>query len=723
MSLDACGICRPLAIPVLLFGSLLAPVVAFGQSSSVEEAAAGSPPSEVEEIVVQGRARTFYRVDESSLGTKTPTAFLEIPQSVQVLSRQLIEDQAALQITDLYRSISGVSLFSYSGVVFRGFRQDEVLYDGLRGDPFGGFAVPQLFNIERVEILKGPAGMLYGSGQPGGLINYVTKQPDPDRAARVIVGLGDDRRYGMSAEYSNRIDAEGRYSFRVAGFVDNEEPFRFNTDHQNRIVETGLRAELSESLEATLQLTYLDQDLGANRLRGVPVDDDGNFLTDIRWNHNEPGDFQRLEARVVQTRLDYTITPDLSANLTVRYFDNERTQNYHEPRGLVDLDGDGVSETMRREFRDQLRENSELAVAANLVHTLRWGRTEHTWLVGGDWFHQEATGESRTARTGSGLVPDLSLFDPVYGEASPSTYLFDPVRPTDNESVRLGVYVQDQVRLSERWLVTGGLRYDRFDDENHLNGEGFDDGDLSSRVGVIFQPTPEMSLYTSYSESFSPQAIASQNPLAGGPFAPERGKQVELGIKTELWDGRLQLSSAVYQIDREDILQGSPLGDPGQDGMDDQVAVGHVRSRGLEMDLVMDVTDAWVFTASYALNRVRILDDNGMDSLTNFSDGEFANAPRHQLGLWTRFDLPQLNSAIAFGMDYVGDRVSLDGQAVQAYTTFDVSWRTYWRDYEVQVNVRNLFDEEYAASGFIERAGHFPGEPRRVYLQLKWDQR
>jgi iron complex outermembrane receptor protein len=132
---------------------------------------------QLDAVQVLGRAQTLYRVDDATVGTRTDTPLALVPQSIQVVPRELIEDQAARQITDLYRSISGISFFSYAGVTLRGFRQENVLYDGLRGDPYAGFSVPQLFNIERVEVLKGPAGALYGGGDAGGVINYVTRKP------------------------------------------------------------------------------------------------------------------------------------------------------------------------------------------------------------------------------------------------------------------------------------------------------------------------------------------------------------------------------------------------------------------------------------------------------------------------------------------------------------------------------------------------------------------
>lgn len=112
-------------------------------------------PKDLDKVEVRGRAQTLYRVDDAAVGTRTDTPLELVPQSIQVIPRELIDDQAARQVTDLYRSISGISYFSYAGVTLRGFRQENVLYDGLRGDPYAGFSVPQLFNIERVEVLKG----------------------------------------------------------------------------------------------------------------------------------------------------------------------------------------------------------------------------------------------------------------------------------------------------------------------------------------------------------------------------------------------------------------------------------------------------------------------------------------------------------------------------------------------------------------------------------------
>lgn len=701
------------------------PLWAAAWAAAVFSVAPESDAREMEEVLVKGRAQEFYRADDSSLATKTPTDIMDIPQSVQILPRQLIEDQAARQITDLYRSIAGVSFFSYSGVTFRGFRQDVVFYDGVRGDPFGGFDIPQLFNIDRVEVLKGPAGTLYGSGEPGGLINYVTKKPSAEAAARFVGILGNSDLYGGSAELTGALDGAGKIAYRLGAFYKNEDHFRANATAENAIFDGGLSFALGPRTDLLFQATYLDQDLGAHRIRGVPVDDNGEFITSIRWNHNEPTDFQRLKAKVLQSRVEHRFFDALSGDLTLRWLENEQLQNYHEPRGLYDRDNDGVLDTSRREFRDQFRSNQEISLTANLVWQADLAGMGHTLLMGGDWFSQDSYFHARTARSAAqgGPVPDLSLFDPVYGLTSAADYGLDaiPRRFTDDNAKRWGIYLQDQVELSAAWQILLGARFDKFSDENVLTGERYRDDDVTLRGGVVYKPVQDVSLYASYSEGFLPQAVASQNPMAGGPFGPESNRQYEAGVKSILWDGRIRAEFALYDIVRRGILQSDPQGDRGGDGIDDQVALGKVRSRGFELQMVGDIAENLVLTANYAYNDVKILDSNGQDDLVNAVAGRFANAPKHSFGLWTRYDLPMIRSAIAFGADYVSRRISIDGQTVDPYVIFDASWQTHWRNLTFQINLDNIFDKVYAASGFIQRTGHFPGEPRRVELQVKAD--
>jgi iron complex outermembrane recepter protein len=674
-------------------------------------------------ITVEGRAQSLYEVEEGSLATRTDTPLREVPQSIQVIPRQLIDDQAARQITDLYRSIAGISFFSYSGVTLRGFRQDEILYDGVRGDPFNGFAIPQLFNIERVEVLKGPSGALYGSGQPGGVINYVTKSPQAEPLRVIELQVGDQDFRAASFEATGTLTGERGLRYRAGLYYDEEDPFRFATRTENQIVDLGLGMDVGQEGELVVKYADIVQDYFGARLRGVPVNDAGVFLTDRRWNHNEPTDYQNLDARVAQARWDQAWSGSFSTDLTLRWYENTELQNYHEPRGLRDLDRDGFAEWMTREFRDQRRDNDAVSLTGNAVAAWGSGAVRHTLLVGVDALRQDSDFAARTA-TGTergGPVPGLHLLNPLYGATSAADYNLDalPLRGTRDRSDRQGVYLQDQIDVGDDWHLLLGVRHDRFEDENRLVGTSVDGSDESWRIGVGHDFAPSLTGYATVATGFAPQAAGSQLAEVGGPFDAEQSSLVEAGVKAALFDEAVTVNAAVYQIERENILQPDLRGDVGNDGFDDMVALGLVRSQGVELEVLGDLTAVWVLNVAYAYNDTRIIEQTG--AVTNAVGDRFANAPRNQLGIWTRYDFPAIRSAIALGADHVDERLSLDGQRVKSYTVFDASWQTRWQDWFFQVNVKNLFDRTYAASGFIARTGHFPGEPRRVYLQASYE--
>ena len=160
----------------------------------------------------------------------------------------------------------------------------------------------------------------------------------------------------------------------------------------------------------------------------------------------------------------------------------------------------------------------------------------------------------------------------------------------------------------------------------------------------------------------------------------------------------------------------NPADTGSDDGIPALVSLGEVESKGLEFTLVGDITPEWTIMANYAYNDARVTQGDVGDT---YADGSrFVNAPRHQAGLWTRYDIDSLNSAIAFGADYVSEQVSAGAQRVKPFTVFDMSLTTQWYETQFQLNVKNLFDKEYAVSGFSERNGHFPGAPREVVLQV-----
>lgn len=677
---------------------------------------ANDPADQASDITVTGRAEKLYRVEETSSG-KLPTEPLASSQSISVVTDQLIRDQGARDAKDLYRNLSGVSVFSYAGVTARGFRQQENFYDGLRGDPYVGFAVPQLFNFERVEFLKGPAGMLYGQTAPGGLFNYVTRKPTPTFSAelRGIVGTRD--RFGGSAEVNGRV--AGPLSGRVGVFYERRDTFRLNADSEVLVLDGGLATDLGFG-RLILQGTHYEQDLGGNRLRGVPVDNAGNFYADRRWNHNEASDFLRLRSTVAQARLEGGIGDAIRFDLTARYINAREAQQYHEPSGLIDANADGVPEGVTREFRDQVRDYETWSFGGNLVWSARIGGIANRVLLGADHYRSDELFDYFRARGAATARPNLptplSFADPAYGITNPRGYALTQVSLRQpSRATRSGLYLLEEATIGPV-ILTAGIRYDDFDDRSGATSAA---GDAwTYRAGAVWRITPEISLFGQYATSFEPQGIGAQDPRAGGPFAPVTGDIFEGGIKTGLMNGRVQASLAVYQIRRRNVLQADPRGDPEGDGIDNSVAFGEVTSKGVDLDIAADITPDWVVTLAYAYNDTRITRDNGRTAFTNAVGNRFANAPEHQLGFWTRYQFRPTGFAVAIGGDYMSERLSLSNQRVKPYMVFDASiiWeRGPWR---ALVRIDNLFDKTYASSGFTDRTGHFPGEPRSAFLEV-----
>lgn len=696
-------------------------------------AGAAEAQESIEEVVVTGRAQEYYLQPAPSLSNKFAGDLREIPQSIQIVPQQLIRDQAAIEITDLYRNISSVSVFSYSGVTFRGFRQDEIRYDGLLGDPFSGFAVPLLFDIQQVEVIKGPSGALFGGGEPGGLINYVTRAPGDELESYATGAGGNFDLYGVRGEVSGPLDSAGRFSGRIGAAYENTDTFRFNTSKRDTVVAADLRWRPTGGTNLLFQYDYIEQDFQGARLRGVPVDDDGNFLTTRRFNTNEASDFQRLEANVFTLTLNQQFTDRTRLTLGGRVIDSFEEQNYHENRGLF-TDDAGV-QFVRREFRDQQRDIQQYTALAELVTDFELGSTSHTLLVGGEYYRRDNADffltSSDSRREGSlpaqFIVPDLRFQDPVYGLSNPT--LFEPFAEVDREIGfdRWAVYLQDRMQLTNRLSLALGGRFEGFSedvdrvDTDLTSGNmaaSFDsasDDALTVRTGLVYDVTETIASYFNYSTGFSPQGASSQVPEAGGPFDPERGRLLELGTKIDLFRDSMYLQLAVYQINKTNVLVADPSPDAPTGALS---SIGEARSRGIELDAVGDFTDNWTYTFSYAWNDTVILE--GTDEIRNAVGDEFANAPNHQLGFWTRYDILPIDSAIAAGVQYVSEQLSLSGQTVQQYAVFDATWITHWRRLQFQLNVRNLFDKVYAESGFISRTGHFPGEPRTIRGEITY---
>lgn len=317
----------------------------------------------------------------------------------------------------------------------------------------------------------------------------------------------------------------------------------------------------------------------------------------------------------------------------------------------------------------------------------------------------------------------LTFIDPAYRACDSANYAMPAPTRTLTDAERYGFYLLEELTIGPV-IAVAGVRTDKFKDTSIANSgavTGFEGSDETYRLGLVWRVRDDVSLFTQYATSFEPQSASAQDPRAGGPFAPTTGNMLEGGVKTALLGDCIQAGLALYRIVRRNLLQATG-NDPEGDGINNSVTFGEVTSKGVDFDLATDISPDWVLTFNYSYNHTRITEDNGRTPITNaLPDGKFANAPGHKFGFWTRYQLPGLGLAFAVGGDYVSERLSLSNQPVNPYFILDGSVAWTRGPVEVRLRVDNIFDETYPASGFNDRGGHFPGEPRSAFVEVGYN--
>jgi iron complex outermembrane receptor protein len=660
--------------------------------------------------------------------TKSPQNLIDLPYAVQVIPKALLDSRAIQDIKDLYRNISGMTDSPYTAMTFRGFTQREILFNGVRGNPYGslendindaGFSTSQgrLSNIEFVEVLRGPAAVLFGAGEPGGVVNLVTKKPRTAPAGEASFRTGSFRQLGGHAEVTGPLWKAKHLFYRAAWFQENRKIFRWNARNENVHLATGLSWRIREATSLGFEYEYIDQLLPAHRLRGIPVNAAGENLTIREWTANEPDDFSALQARVFQTRLDHAFTPTLRTDVTFRYLNFDRPERYHEPRGL-----NPNGRTMRREFRNQFRANEDWSITANGYQ--RWAPARfgaHNLVFGVESVRQDWLGRYGTNREQErgGPVPGIDLFTPIYGLTSGLRYPTPPFTLQTVVSSRTGLFLQDQIELLPRWQVMVGGRVERFADNGRAETPlGFRATAWTGRVGTVYRLLPRLSAFGSFSNGYIRPPALAQTPAANGPHDAENSFQVEGGLKSELSQGRVLMTASAFRIEKRNVLRPDPNFGPNGDNFAAVLPVGKVRNQGFEVDATGRVTKDLSIVVNYAFLDSTIL----ADRFTPRAVGQpMPNAARHAFGLFARYDLARTGTAISIGNESRSRRYEpYAGFSAAGYGIWDFGlFQRVARRVELRLQLDNAFDRVYAtASLFAARAGNWPGAPRTVTASL-----
>jgi catecholate siderophore receptor len=680
---------------------LLAPGLAWADDAATE----------VSSVTVRG-ARGGYGVEQTRTATKTATALIDTPQAVSVVTRALIDDQAMQGMADVVRYMPGVGMAQGEGnrnaPIMRGVSSTANFFvDGVRDDVE---YFRDLYNVERVEAMKGPNAMIFGRGGGGGILNRVTRQADGTQSGEFVLQGGSWNNRRVTGDL--RLPMNERVSLRATGVYENSDSYRDGVRLERYGVNPTARLVLNEGTTLRLSYEYFTYDMVADR--GIPSFQGRPVSTPPSTFFGDPeGSPTGATIKVASGVIEHDFGGVTLRNVTSFGDYDKAYQNVYP--GAVNAAGTAVS--LSAYNNATRREN--LFNQTDLTWSAATGPVGHKLLLGAE-FGRQRTDNFRQTGYFTSVGPTVTTITVPLAAPTVSVPVIyrQSATDADNHGVAkiAAAYAQDQIQLTRRLQAIVGLRYDRFDVNfrNNRTGAAFATSDKlwSPRAGLVFKPMEALALYASYSRSYLPRAgdQLSSLSLSNQALDPERFINQEVGVK---WDLRpdFSLTAAIYQLDRENVAVTDPA-DPTR-----LVLVKGQRSKGVELGAEGVVRPGWTLVGGFAYQDGEITETQ---SATVRAGARLAQLPRHSASLWNRVEVtPRLG--LGLGVIYrsaifasTDNTVTLPG-----FTRVDAA--LYYRvsdQVSAQLNVENIFDKGYYASSH-SNTNITPGSPRAVRLSLR----
>lgn len=718
------------ALNRLLSGSGLSYSFSGDKAVAITAAAPTSRTETLPAVTVSGQAEydssdpynPDYNRASASTAMKTDTPIMDTPMSVQVIPQAIIRDQQAFRLQDALKNVSGVQQRSSNGgttgggdaYVVRGFElgfRSNYYRNGIRMQKSSA----DFANLDRVEVMKGPASGLYGRIEAGGLINLVTKKPSATPYYSLEQRFGSYDFYRTEGSATGPLTQDGDLAYRVDFSYLDSGSFRDSFAAERGFFAPALQWKPDERTEVNLSMEYLTDDRTYDA--GIPAVVDANGV-----NHGiAPVPISRSLTQNDLTDKDaYWL---LDFNWTHAFNDNWKIRN-----GVVAVDGDARLQEVYADSTASLNGDvprgawfGGLLYDTQTVYVDVSGKfntfgIDHNVLIGGDYYHQSSKDQA-TAR----FLDDVNLYQPLppvdVAAASAPPFYFNYIE--DNEW--FGVYAQDEITLFDKLHVMGGLRYDiaafgsGYSDQSvPLAQAAYDDieeNHLSPRVGISYRAADWLSLYGHFVESFGAN---NGRQTSGKPFDPQIATEYEGGIKTSFFDDRLTGTLAYFNLTKQNVL--TPIGSGGL-----SAAIGEARSQGLELDVSGQVTDGLSLIGTYAYTDTEVTKDN-----SGKQGKRLPYAPLHAGSLWMKYDFQHERlRGFSFGAGiYAADRRF--GDAANSYSDDAYARLDLMAAYRfnvgptrltAQLNLNNVTDTEY----FIQRAAwsNNPAEPLMAFGSLR----
>ena len=721
----------------------------------------------LQEVEVIGRKESSYKNTNSFIGTKTASALKEVPQSVGYVTKELILDQGATTVNEVVKNISGVNQnSSYNDFSIRGFRatgnrNSGNLLNGMRAQT-SLWKQSSLANIERVEVIKGPASALFGNAAPGGVINRVTKKPLFENKNSITVGVGSWNTLKTYGDFTGPLNPKKTLLYRLNLGYEKTDSFRDLQGSESIIAAPSFSYIPNEKTHINVDFVY--QNFNGKIDRGQSVPADGNvYSTPISRSLSAANDFLKENTLNTTIALTHKFSDHISLNaiyLNSSYSEDmlEHTQAnlYYKQIGnganaFRYADPNKVMMTANQ--RKRYFANNSFNTYFNF--NFNTGILKHKLLVGYDYFisEQKAGSSSISAQgylskdktkvvntytttanvlagsvqTPTTNVPVFDLYDPIAGNAYKdiSKYIWKQNTLNPYEEYSHGVYVQEQIDISIVKLLIG-LRQEWFTEI--LNKETTKEISRQTsafipRVGLVVEASENINLYSTWVKGFQPQGanIQSDPDRYGGPFDYMKSELYEVGLKTEWFNKRLSATLAIFKITQENSLEQSPKA-----GKADWRVPVDEESNGFELDVAGQILPNFSVVANYAYTDARIVKLKEEGSIKDLNV-QRPSTPRHAANLWTKYifengSLKGLGAGI--GVSYASERLGQVGRRATAasypdYTLLNAVLYYKVKDVQLQLNVNNVLNRTYWISGY-DNLRNFPGAPRNINASVTY---
>ena len=710
-------------------------------------------------VDVMGRREQSYKNSVSFVGTKTATALKDVPQSINYVTKELILDQGAITVNDVVRNMSGVNPYSfYNDFSIRGFRatgnrNSGNLVNGMRTQT-SLWRQSSLANIERVEVIKGPASALFGNAAPGGVINRVTKKPLDVARQSVTLTTGSFGTTRAYTDFTGPLNDKKTLLYRLNLGYENTDGFRDLQGLTSYIVAPSFTYRASKQTQLNIDMTYVNHQGKLDR--GVAVFGDGSlFSRPISATQSAANDYLRENSVNLSFALSHRLAQGLLFNSTYLFssYDEDLLEHSQDNAFVKKADGkDNPSLVLMRVTQRQRHFRNN-----NFNNYLTWdvttGAMKHKLLVGYDHFNTQLAPGSSYIEAGGYLlskggtaktfnvkkssdylldenknprtnVPAFDLNSSAgnrYQDISKYIYESKDVKPSDQYTN--GVYLQEQLTWHKFQLLLGA-RMEWFTDvTQNKNGSESKTHQhaFTPRVGLVYSVVPSTNVYATWIRGFEPQSVAVQsNPGSGGPFDPVESELWEIGAKGEYLNKRLSVTTALFSLHQKNTLYNA--GVSGQPDL--MVPIGEELSRGVEFDVSGRILPYWSIMANYAFNVAEISKaPEGTKDLNLQRPG----TPRHSANLWTKFIVPAgmlRNLGIGVGLNGVSERKGQVGRrenvvAYPGYALLNLALYYKVQEVQIQVNLNNALNKQYYISGY-DRLRSFPGAPRNINLTINY---